>query len=69
MNNDTLMQLSRRRWYTKLYVHNTNNLLCNALGNEWKMTFQTREGVFKLLVMSFKQMDTSDYVSAGVLSK
>ena len=50
---ETLMQLSRARWFTKLDVRGAYNLLRVAEGEEWKTAFRTRYGLFETLVMPF----------------
>ena len=50
---ETLMQLSRARSYTTLDVRGAYNLLRVAEGNEWKMAFRTRYGLYESLVMPF----------------
>lgn len=50
---DTLMQLMKAWWYTKLDVRNAYNLLCISPCDEWKTAFLTREWLFESLVMQF----------------
>jgi hypothetical protein len=50
---DTLMNLSRAKWFTKLDIRGAYNLICIAEGEEWKTAFHTRYGLFKSLVMPF----------------
>ena len=47
------MQLSRARFYTTLDVRGAYNLLQVAEGDEWKMVFWTRYGLYEFLVMPF----------------
>src|SRR5271169_1965960 len=50
---ETLMWLSRARWFTKLDVRGAYNLLRMAEGEEWKTAFRTRYVLFESLVMPF----------------
>ena len=50
---ETLMQLSRARYYTTLDIRGAYNLLRMAEGEEWKTAFRTCYGLFKSLVMPF----------------
>jgi hypothetical protein len=50
---DTLMNLSRVKWFTKLDIRGAYNLICMAEGEEWKTAFHTQYGLFKSLVMLF----------------
>jgi hypothetical protein len=50
---DTLMNLSWAKWFTKLDIRGAYNLICMAEGEEWKTTFHTQYGLFKSLVMPF----------------
>ena len=50
---ETLMQLSKARYYTTLDVRGAYNLLRVAEGEEWKTAFRTRYGLFESLVMPF----------------
>jgi hypothetical protein len=50
---DTLMNLSKAKWFTKLDIHGAYNLIRMAKGEEWKTTFRTRYGLFESLVMPF----------------
>jgi hypothetical protein len=50
---ETLMQLSRAQWYTKLDIRGAYNLIRMAEGEEWKTAFRTRYGLFETLVMPF----------------
>ena len=50
---ETLMRLSKARWFTKLDVRNAYNLLRIAEGEEWKTAFRTRSGLYESLVMPF----------------
>jgi hypothetical protein len=50
---DTLMNLSRTKWFTKLDIRGAYNLIHMAEGEEWKATFYTRYGLFESLVMPF----------------
>ena len=50
---ETLMQLSKAKWYTKLDIRGAYNLIRMAEGDEWKTAFRTRYGLFESLVMPF----------------
>ena len=50
---DTLLQLSKARYYTALDVRGAYNLIRMAEGEEWKTAFRTRYGLFESLVMPF----------------
>jgi hypothetical protein len=50
---DTLMNLSKAKWFTKLDIGGAYNLIRMAEGEEWKTTFRTRYGLFESLVMPF----------------
>ena len=50
---ETLMRLSKARYYTTLDVRGAYNLLRVAEGDEWKTAFRTRYGLFESLVMPF----------------
>jgi hypothetical protein len=50
---ETLMRLSKARYFTKLDVRNAYNLLRIAEGEEWKTAFRTRYGLYESLVMPF----------------
>jgi transposase InsO family protein len=50
---ETLMQLQKAKWYTRLDARNAYNLLRIAEGDEWKTAFRTRFGHFEYLVMPF----------------
>jgi hypothetical protein len=50
---ETLNNLSKAKWFTKLDVRGAYNLLRMAEGEEWKTAFRTRYGLFKSLVMPF----------------
>ena len=50
---ETLMQLSRARYFTKLDIRGAYNLIRMADGDEWKTAFRTRYGLFESLVMPF----------------
>jgi hypothetical protein len=51
---ETLLRLSKTRYYTKLYVCNAYNMIRIAEGDEWKMAFRTRYGFFESSVMPFR---------------
>jgi hypothetical protein len=50
---DTLMNLSKAKWFTKLDIRGAYNLIRMAEGEEWKTAFRTRYGLFESLVMPF----------------
>ena len=50
---ETLMQLSKAKWYTKLDIRGAYNLIRMKEGDEWKTAFRTRYGLFESLVMPF----------------
>ena len=50
---ETLMQLRKAKWYTKLDIRGAYNLIRMAEGEEWKTAFRTRYGLFESLVMPF----------------
>ena len=50
---ETLMRLSKARFFTKLDVRGAYNLIRMAEGEEWKTAFRTRYGLFESLVMPF----------------
>ena len=50
---ETLMRLSKARWFTKLDVRNAYNLLRIAEGEEWKTALRTCYGLYESLVMPF----------------
>jgi transposase InsO family protein len=50
---ETLMQLSKAKYFTKLDVRSAYNLIRIAPGEEWKTAFRTRYGLFETLVMPF----------------
>jgi hypothetical protein len=50
---ETLMRLSKAKWFTKLDVRGAYNLIRMAEGEEWKTAFRTRCGLFESLVKPF----------------
>ncbi|KAI1006053.1 hypothetical protein K3495_g2163 [Podosphaera aphanis] len=50
---ETLDRLSKARYFTKLDVISAFNRIRIAKGDEWKMAFRTRYGLFESLVMPF----------------
>jgi hypothetical protein len=50
---DTLINLSKAKWFTKLDIRRAYNLIRMAEGEEWKTAFHTRYGLFESLVMPF----------------
>jgi hypothetical protein len=55
---DTLMNLSKPKWFTKLDIRGAYNLIHIAEGEEWKTAFRTRYGLFESLVMPFGLTNT-----------
>jgi hypothetical protein len=55
---DTLMNLSMAKWFTKLNIRRAYNLIGMAEGEEWKTAFWTRYGLFESLVMPFSLTNT-----------
>jgi hypothetical protein len=47
---DTLMNLSNAKWFTKLDIRGAYNLIHMAEGEEWKTAFRTCYGLFESLV-------------------
>jgi transposase InsO family protein len=50
---ETLMRLSRAKYFTCLDIRGAYNLVRMAEGEEWKTAFRTRYGLFESLVMPF----------------
>ena len=50
---ETLMQLSKAKWYTKLDIRGAYNLIRMAEGEDWKTAFRIHYGLFESLVMPF----------------
>jgi hypothetical protein len=50
---ETLLSISKARYYTKLDVRNAYNMIRIAERDEWKTPFRTRYGLFESLVMPF----------------
>jgi hypothetical protein len=50
---DTLMNLSRAKWFTKLDIRETYNLIWIVEGEELEMAVHTQYGLFESLVMPF----------------
>jgi hypothetical protein len=50
---DTHMNLSKAKWFTKFDIRGVYNLIRIAKGEEWKTAFCTRYGLFESLVMPF----------------
>lgn len=50
---ETLAQISKAKWYTKLDVIAAFNKIRIAEGDEWKTAFRTRYGLFEYLVTPF----------------
>jgi hypothetical protein len=48
---ETLLRLSKARYYPKLDVHDAYNMIRHAEEEEWKTAFRTRYGLFESLVM------------------
>jgi len=59
---ETLMRLSKAKYFTTLDIRRAYNLVRMAEGEEWKMAFRTRYGLFESLVMPFGLMNApSDF--------
>ena len=50
---ETLMQLSKAKYFMTLDIRGAYNMVRMAEGEEWKTAFQTRYELFELLVMPF----------------
>jgi len=50
---ETLMPLSKAKYFTTLDIRGANNLVRMAEGEEWKTAFRTWYGLFESLVMPF----------------
>jgi len=50
---ETLMRLSKAKYFTTLDIRGAYNLVRMAEGEEWKTAFRTRYGLFESLVMPF----------------
>jgi hypothetical protein len=50
---ETLLRLSKARYYTKQDFRNTYNMISFAEGNKWKTAFRTCYGLFESLVIPF----------------
>jgi len=50
---ETLMPLSKAKYFTTLDIRGAYNLVRMAEGEEWKTAFRTRYGLFESLVMPF----------------
>src|SRR6202158_3469414 len=50
---ETLLRLSKARYYTKLDVRDVYNMMRITEGDEWKTAFKTHYGLFESLVMPF----------------
>ena len=50
---ETLMQLSKAKYFTKLDIRGAYNLIRMAEGDEWKTAFRTQYGLFESLVIPF----------------
>jgi hypothetical protein len=53
LSQDTLMNLSKAKWFSTLDIHRAYNLICIAEGEEWKTAFHTHYRLFESLVMPF----------------
>jgi hypothetical protein len=51
---ETLLQLQKACYFTKLDIHGEYNLVWMAEGEEWKTAFWTRYGLFESLIMLFR---------------
>ena len=50
---DLCNKTSGVKWFTRLDLKNWYNLIRMATGDEWKMVFRTKQGLFKYTVMPF----------------
>jgi hypothetical protein len=50
---ETLLWLQKAKYYMKLDIQGTYNLVRMAEGEEWKIAFRMRNRLFELLVMPF----------------
>ena len=50
---ETLIQLSKAKYFPKLDIRGAYNLIHITEGDEWKTAFRTRYGLFESLVMPF----------------
>jgi hypothetical protein len=55
---DTLINLCRATWFTKLDIRGAYNLICIAEGEEWKIAFYTQYSLFESLIMPFGLTNT-----------
>jgi len=55
---ETLIRISKARFFSKLDVPGAYNLIRMAEGEEWKTTFRTRYDLFESLVMPFGLTNT-----------
>jgi predicted aspartyl protease len=53
VDKETLMNLSKAKWFTKLDVRGAYNLIRIKEGEEWKTAFRTRYGLYECAVMPF----------------
>jgi hypothetical protein len=51
MIEESLLRLSKARWYTNLNVRDAYNMSIIEEGDEWKTAFRTRFSLFESLVM------------------
>jgi len=55
---ETLIPLSKAKYFTTLDIRGSNNLVWMAEGEEWKTAFRTWYGLFESLVMPFGLTNT-----------
>lgn len=55
---ETLMQLSKAKYFTKLDFRGAYNLIRMAEGDEWKTAYRTQYGLFESLVIPFELTNT-----------
>ena len=56
--NELLDKTRGGKWFTRLDLKNRYNLIRIAAGDEWKIAFHTKQGLFKYIVMPFSLTNT-----------